>query len=293
MNQHQQPAGRDPSLAATASMSRFRASNPSALGDRGAVAAPAGVGQSGPILQIDDFTSSALERLVARFGGLLRQVGRRRGLTEADAGELCQEVRIRLWHALASGERIAGAPASYVYRTAMSAALDMIRRRRARREESLEDRHEGSADAVLAGIATAPECERALEEQELAERVAQQVNALAEPRAVAVRMYLAGYNHREIAGLLRWTEAKARNLLYRGLAELRKKLTAAGIGPRGAGDRRGAAETLHADRDPSKISGARRVRRPRSDAGDRRGAGSRGGASPGTPSHRVLRLLPA
>ena len=146
-----------------------------------------------------DATSNALEALVTRFGGLLRQVGRRRGLTDGEAADLCQEVRIRIWHALASGERIAGAPASYVYRTAMSAALDMIRRRRARREEPLEERRD-SGNPVLAGVAVPPECEGSL-------------------------------------GLLGWTEAKARNLLYRGLGDLRVKLTAIGVGPRGALDR--------------------------------------------------------
>lgn len=38
-------------------------------------------------------------------------------------------------------------------------------------------------------------------------------------------MYLNGYNHREIAGLLGWSEATTRNLLYRGLEELRSHLS--------------------------------------------------------------------
>ena len=37
---------------------------------------------------------------------------------------------------------------------------------------------------------------------------------------------------REIAALMGWTEAKTRNLLYRGLADLRQALTVRGIGPR-------------------------------------------------------------
>ena len=109
-------------------------------------------------------------------------------------------------------------------------------RRRARREEPLEDCRD-SGNPVLAGTAVAAECEGSLEEEELAEKISRVISDLAEPRDVAVRMYLAGYNHREIAALLGWTEAKARNLLYRGLADLRVKLTAVGVGPRGAVDR--------------------------------------------------------
>ncbi len=44
-------------------------------------------------------------------------------------------------------------------------------------------------------------------------------------------MYLAGYERREIADLLGWTEAKTRNLLYRGLADLRETLTTRGVRP--------------------------------------------------------------
>jgi RNA polymerase sigma-70 factor (ECF subfamily) len=43
-------------------------------------------------------------------------------------------------------------------------------------------------------------------------------------------MHLAGYAREEIAQLLGWSEAKTRNLLYRGLADLRERLTARGIG---------------------------------------------------------------
>lgn len=233
MRRQRRSAGREDPTMGTIARHRVGAAVGPAAAVGGGLLTPLPDRRLGPVIPVQDATSSALESLVTRFGGLLRQVGRRRGLTDAEAGELCQEVRIRIWHALASGERIAEAPASYVYRTAMSAALDMIRRRRARREEPLEDRREGR-DPVLAGVAVAPDCEGSLEEAELAQTVSSLVSDLAVPRDVVVRMYLAGYNHREIAGLLGWTEAKARNLLYRGLGDLRAKLTALGIGPRGA-----------------------------------------------------------
>ena len=112
----------------------------------------------------------------------------------------------------------------------MSAALDMIRRRRARREEPLEDSC-CTGERALPGIAVFPTFETAVEQQEFTDLVAGLVDGLAEPRGVAVRMYLRGYNHRAIARLRGWTEGKARNLLYRGLADLRIKLAALRIGP--------------------------------------------------------------
>jgi RNA polymerase sigma-70 factor (ECF subfamily) len=46
---------------------------------------------------------------------------------------------------------------------------------------------------------------------------------------MVVRMYLSGYEREEIGELLGWSEAKTRNLLYRGLVDLRAKLMKLGI----------------------------------------------------------------
>lgn len=112
----------------------------------------------------------------------------------------------------------------------MTAALDLIRGRRSRREEPID---------VIANIAlrepdpsVAPD--GSVEARELAAAVASAVERVTPSRRPVLRMYLAGYDRDEIAGLLGWTEAKTRNLLYRGLADLRELLTAQGIGPGGS-----------------------------------------------------------
>jgi RNA polymerase sigma-70 factor (ECF subfamily) len=56
---------------------------------------------------------------------------------------------------------------------------------------------------------------------------------LPESRRAVVRMHLAGYERDEIAELLGWSEPKTRNLLYRGLADLREILESWGIRPGG------------------------------------------------------------
>jgi len=179
-----------------------------------------------------DTMSAALERVMARFGRLLRSVGRRRGLSDAELDELMQEVRVRLWRALADREKIERVRSSYVYRAALSAALDMVRRRRRLPEEPLEAARAGAA---LASDPVARErADAELERRELAERIERAVGELDEPREVVVRLHLSGYDRFEIAGLLGWTEPKVRNLLYRGLADLRARLIDQGIDPRSA-----------------------------------------------------------
>lgn len=174
-----------------------------------------------------DSLSGALDSVIGRFGRMLRSVGRRRGLDDADLDEMEQEVRLRLWRALSTSDRVRDAKTSYLYQTAVSATLDMIRRRRARPEEDLDAMEASESPGVP--VSDAPDAE--LEQNELVGRIAHAVDDLPEPRDVVVRLHLSGYHRTEIAELLGWTEPKVRNLLYRGLEDLRATLLASGFGP--------------------------------------------------------------
>jgi RNA polymerase sigma factor (sigma-70 family) len=174
-----------------------------------------------------DPVSAALETVLDRFAERVKSIGRRHGLEGDDVSDLVQEVRVRLWHALETGEKILAVPPSYVHRTAVTAALDVLRRRRARRETPVR-LSRPSGEGILG---EAPATEDALGGSELEEQIALSLETIPESRRPVVRMYLAGYGREEIADLLGWTEAKTRNLLYRGLADLREKLTEIGIGP--------------------------------------------------------------
>ena len=178
--------------------------------------------------EAEQHLSLAVEAILKRFGAMVRQVGRRYRLDDGDVDEVMQEVRIRLWRAQRTSEQIGEVSTSYVYRTASSAALDVIRRRRSRRadhHESLDD--EGSA-VVLAAPAPGPHGE--LESSEVAAQVARAIETIPASRRPVVRMYLTGHPREEIAQLMGWTEGKTRNLLYRGLADLRERLTEMGLG---------------------------------------------------------------
>lgn len=189
---------------------------------------------------VTDQISPAIEAVLMRFAAMVRRVGIRHGLSESDVDEVFQEVRIRLWRARAEGssraldaipagrargEQISSVGSSYLYRTAVSAALDVLRRHRRPREDALEDVGQEPA------APSRREPEQSLESSELAQQVARAIDTITPSRRPVVRMYLAGYTREEIAALLGWSEAKTRNLLYRGLADLRERLTEQGIGP--------------------------------------------------------------
>jgi RNA polymerase sigma-70 factor (ECF subfamily) len=176
--------------------------------------------------------SLAVEAVVSRFGAMVRQVGRRYRLEESDLDEVMQEVRIRLWRAQRTSEQIGEVSTSYVYRTASSAALDVIRRRRSHRAELHQSLDDDDAGVAVAAPAPGPHGE--LESSEVAEQVSRAIETIPASRRPVVRMYLAGHPREEIAELMSWTEAKTRNLLYRGLADLRERLTTIGVGWEGA-----------------------------------------------------------
>jgi RNA polymerase sigma factor (sigma-70 family) len=171
--------------------------------------------------------SEALERLLAQFASRLRRVGLRTGLRDQDLDELLQEVRIRLWRALQTGEKISTVTASYVYNTGRSAAIDLIRRRRESRDERVPAQE---TDELMIASPTPTQLDYVVS-RETVDQLDAAISSLDVSRAVAVRLYLAGYPREEIGQLLGWTEPKTRNLIYRGLADLRSRLSALGVKP--------------------------------------------------------------
>lgn len=162
--------------------------------------------------------------MLARYAAKVRWVARDCRLDPDEVEELLQDVRIRLWRALQRSERMEQVNSSYVHRTVQSAAVDLIRRRRDREDPVDLNRPGGEAR-----LGTTPGPDQITEDRDLAARVAGAITGLSDSRRPIIRMYLAGYHIEEIATRLGWTEPKTRNLLYRGLAELRERLQALGI----------------------------------------------------------------
>lgn len=167
-----------------------------------------------------------LERLLQEYGPALeRMIGSLcppHGAVDRD--EVAQEVRLRLWRALRS-ERVVERPASYLYRVAATAAIDAVRRVKARREEQMGTATSAGAPGRLLGVEDArPGPERLALSAEAAARLARALDGLAEDRRTAVKLHLQGFTTNEIADLLGWTEARARNLVSRGMKDLRSRL---------------------------------------------------------------------
>lgn len=172
----------------------------------------------GDAVRREDPRSFAIERMVRDWARTIRAAAARYGIGGDDLDEIAQDVRVRLWRALEhrdpSGSELT---AAYAYRAASSAAVDMLRRRRSEQRPGRQPLD--AAESVIAGGA-----EGVLSEAEILRRLEAALERIPVSRRPAVRLHLEGHHLTEIAALLGWTQASARNRLYRGLEDLKAAL---------------------------------------------------------------------
>lgn len=158
--------------------------------------------------------------LIDRYAALIRSaIGRVAGARAADIGDdVVQRVTSALWKRL-RGEQPIDHPASYIYRCAIREAL--------RELDRLGDTDNVVLDDQLPD--RAPDPETLLRARQLGGAVERCLDALPADRAQAVRAHLAGFAVDEIMELYTWPYQKARNLIARGMADLRQLLTRRGF----------------------------------------------------------------
>ncbi len=172
---------------------------------------------------MNDAAVARLQQLLAEYGTRLRAIVRARcpQALGVDPDEVEQDVRVRVWQAL-TREKTIEQPASYLYQTAMSVIVDHIRRRQARPDLAANDETE------LAGVADTADPQRAAAGEQFGQALHRVLDELPPRRRQPVQLHLQGFGTAEIGRLLQMTEATARNLIYRGLDELRERLKTEG-----------------------------------------------------------------
>jgi RNA polymerase sigma factor (sigma-70 family) len=165
---------------------------------------------------------SRLAELVRQYARLVRHAIRavrgRRGANDSE--DIEQTVYLNLWQQVRR-EQVIDHPASYVYRMAVRETVRAVRRLRADREADSPDPPEVAAEeASPEQLAMGAETSRALLEA---------VRSLQPDRARAVRAHLQGLSVAEIMALYGWSYQKARNLIARGMADLRVALREKGV----------------------------------------------------------------
>ena len=158
------------------------------------------------------------EELVANYGHVIRAAIRSvAGPLAARLGEDAeQQVLLELWKQVKKEQSIEY-PSSYLYRAAVRETIRLARQLRRRSEDPLENTHAPDVNPN-----TNPE-RRALS-SELSERLREVSATLRSDRRQAVLAHLAGYRVQEIMASYDWSYNRARNLIARGIADLRHAL---------------------------------------------------------------------
>lgn len=191
-----------------------------AVPERPVFAAPGSHARFGELLD-------SYDRLIR---GIVGRVGRRLGLTRDNfltREDIEQEVRLDLWKQVARGQQI-DYPATYIYKATIRETLRGLRRTANRETISLDS--SGVADTLLDAV----DPFHLLAAKEQFREIIIGVRCLAPDRQSAVRAHLTGFGFHEIMSLYGWSYQRTRNLISRGMADLRKSLNDNGEAPAAA-----------------------------------------------------------
>ncbi len=160
-----------------------------------------------------------LDVILRRFAGFIRFHLHKYspGRFGLDADDLVQEIRIKIWKVLETETNIS-CPASYIKKIIDSTVIDHIRK--IKREENVYN-YEVERKASDLKALYAPSSSARRELKDLIERAA---DRLIHSRKRVVKLFLLNMSVEDIADYFQWSKDKTRNLLYRGLSDLRKIL---------------------------------------------------------------------
>jgi len=139
-----------------------------------------------------------------------------------DPEDILQDVKLKIWKLLEDEKKINNYP-SYIKKIIKSSVVDQLRK--SKREEKAYD---SELRERISELRRKFSNELHLETN-IKEIIGNSVDSLLENRKKVVKLFLLNMTLDEISLLFNWSKDKTRNLLYRGLADLRKKLKEKGI----------------------------------------------------------------
>jgi len=139
-----------------------------------------------------------------------------------DPEDVNQEIKIKIWKILNNEKEIRNY-SSYIKKIVDTSVIDQIRK--SRRQEGIinHEKQKKISEQKSYYLKENPH------DKNLSEIIEKALGSLLISRRKVVRLFLLNMNVEEIAVLLNWSKDKTRNLLYRGLYDLKKKLKENGI----------------------------------------------------------------
>lgn len=160
------------------------------------------------------------EALIERFSRFIKAHIHKFNLPKfgLDTDDILQEVKIKIWKILDNEKKIFNY-SSYIKKIVYSSVIDQLRK--LKREEGVynHEKNQKISEQKNSYLSPGP-----LGDRDIKDIVGQAVEFLIESRRKVVKLYLLNMSIEEIAFYFNWSKDKTRNLLYRGLGDLKKLL---------------------------------------------------------------------
>jgi len=169
-------------------------------------------------------SAARFDELLAQYDRLIRAIvarlGRRFGLSRDSflvQDDIAQEVRLDLWKQVARGQVIEF-PATYIYKATIRETVRALRRMTTREMDSIDENNNA------ARLVDGADPFKILAARDQFRSILAEIRGLAPERQAAVRAHLEGFEFHEVMIMHGWSYQKARNLVARGMADLRAGL---------------------------------------------------------------------
>lgn len=168
----------------------------------------------------DDKKDKELAEIIERFSNFIKSHIYKYNPSKfgAEIDDIFQEVHIRIWKLLRHEKKIANYT-SYIRKVVDSSVIDQFRKFKREEGVYLYEKSKKIAEQNNAYLS-----DPIYGEMDMKDLVGRAVEALIESRRKVVKLYLLNMSIEEIALYFHWSKDKTRNLLYRGLTDLKKIL---------------------------------------------------------------------
>ena len=164
------------------------------------------------------------ENLINRFSQFVKAHIQKFNVQKSgiDPDDILQEVKIKIWKIFEDEKKIENY-ASYIRKIVNSSIIDQLRKLNREKGIFTHEKQKWISDQKSNYLTTTSS------EINAKEIIGDAVNLLIESRRTVVKLYFLNMTIEEISTFLKWSKDKTRNLLYRGLSDLKNILKEKGI----------------------------------------------------------------
>jgi RNA polymerase sigma-70 factor (ECF subfamily) len=173
----------------------------------------------------------AIDKAIHEYSFLIRAAIRKTSprIDESQMDDIEQEVKLKIWKEILKSEKKILNLGSYIWKVTYTTTCRIMKtiskERKMAWSQSGESQHPVGAGVQEKGASP----NHRLEKKETMEIIRDTIDSLIESRRAVLKLYLMGMDQMEISQFFGWSEDKVRNLISRGLADLRNAIRERGL----------------------------------------------------------------